>query len=595
MICFAVILLQFQGKHVTAQSTYNWLGSGQSEEFYEIPSNWLQNAVPGSDDVAQFYLAFAFPMTLKFETDQTVDELQILKSDYTFRGFNFADNTPTIFSMQRTDIEAEAKLTLQNGFNGRSFELTGDKLFLSGELNILEGTTGTFSDAFVGDANSGIQSLLTVSGQLNSVPSRLDVEKLEIGNDGMGRVVVEDGAVVSVSNSTQVGLFAGAGEFHLSGDHQTGLPSRFSSNTFAISPPGEVTISGRSEFSIGTFGSIVDPGDSLDFTVSGSDARVELIEFQHGGGDFLFQDGSTLMTEYSRLNFGASSSGSLVFESTSPDQLTTWHNSGNVNLAGQGESSAEGGRISIDGAAVQIGQTLKIYEAGEFLMNANQNVPSILVVDTIENTQGGQLELNGGKLSVNWFEGDLENLGATLAPGDDIQQKWPGRTLILGDYIHGPDATLAIDVGGMLPVTEYDLVEMGGYMVLEGDLELNLQNGFIPDPSDEIVILSAAAVFGDFANVQGCGRLMTNDGSGSFKVSYGFSSSFSPDLIVLSEFESASFLLGDVNGDGAVNLLDVTPFVNALSNGKYISAADVNQDGNLDLLDVQPFVDLLTG
>ena len=56
-----------------------------------------------------------------------------------------------------------------------------------------------------------------------------------------------------------------------------------------------------------------------------------------------------------------------------------------------------------------------------------------------------------------------------------------------------------------------------------------------------------------------------------------------------------NLFLGDVNGDGVVNLLDVEPFVNALSNGIYIENADVNCDGAVNLLDVQPFIDILSG
>lgn len=69
---------------------------------------------------------------------------------------------------------------------------------------------------------------------------------------------------------------------------------------------------------------------------------------------------------------------------------------------------------------------------------------------------------------------------------------------------------------------------------------------------------------------------------GNFTVTGGFES---PD----------SILLGDVNGDGEVNLLDVAPFVDALSTGTYIPEADVNQDGSVDLLDVAPFIELLSG
>ena len=53
--------------------------------------------------------------------------------------------------------------------------------------------------------------------------------------------------------------------------------------------------------------------------------------------------------------------------------------------------------------------------------------------------------------------------------------------------------------------------------------------------------------------------------------------------------------LGDLNGDGNVDLLDVAPFVQGLTNGDFICEGDVNQDGVFDLLDVAPFVALLTG
>ena len=54
------------------------------------------------------------------------------------------------------------------------------------------------------------------------------------------------------------------------------------------------------------------------------------------------------------------------------------------------------------------------------------------------------------------------------------------------------------------------------------------------------------------------------------------------------------FIAGDVNGDGVINLLDVAPFVAAIS-GEYDAAADINCDGSVDLLDVDPFIELLDG
>lgn len=59
--------------------------------------------------------------------------------------------------------------------------------------------------------------------------------------------------------------------------------------------------------------------------------------------------------------------------------------------------------------------------------------------------------------------------------------------------------------------------------------------------------------------------------------------------------QAISVLLGDVNRDGSVDLLDVQPFVDLLSSNQFQAEADVNQDGVVDLLDIGGFVDLLGG
>lgn len=59
--------------------------------------------------------------------------------------------------------------------------------------------------------------------------------------------------------------------------------------------------------------------------------------------------------------------------------------------------------------------------------------------------------------------------------------------------------------------------------------------------------------------------------------------------------EIADVLMGDVNEDGVVNLLDVGPFVELIANGDFQLEADINGDGSVDLLDVGGFVLLLQG
>lgn len=57
--------------------------------------------------------------------------------------------------------------------------------------------------------------------------------------------------------------------------------------------------------------------------------------------------------------------------------------------------------------------------------------------------------------------------------------------------------------------------------------------------------------------------------------------------------EDTGPIVGDINGDGDVNLLDVEPFVSLLSNGGFCISGDINNDGAVNLLDVEPFIDLI--
>ncbi len=54
-------------------------------------------------------------------------------------------------------------------------------------------------------------------------------------------------------------------------------------------------------------------------------------------------------------------------------------------------------------------------------------------------------------------------------------------------------------------------------------------------------------------------------------------------------------LIGDINCDGVIDLLDIAPFVTLIISGQYSIKADINQDSSVDLLDIAPFIVLLSG
>ena len=60
-------------------------------------------------------------------------------------------------------------------------------------------------------------------------------------------------------------------------------------------------------------------------------------------------------------------------------------------------------------------------------------------------------------------------------------------------------------------------------------------------------------------------------------------------------FEGEEVLVGDVNCDGVINLLDVAPFKDLINSGGFDPKADTNGDGSINLLDVSPFIELISG
>ena len=54
-------------------------------------------------------------------------------------------------------------------------------------------------------------------------------------------------------------------------------------------------------------------------------------------------------------------------------------------------------------------------------------------------------------------------------------------------------------------------------------------------------------------------------------------------------------LLGDANGDGTLNVLDVVGTVNAVLGNSYDSCIDINSDGTLNVLDIVSLVNIILG
>ena len=54
-------------------------------------------------------------------------------------------------------------------------------------------------------------------------------------------------------------------------------------------------------------------------------------------------------------------------------------------------------------------------------------------------------------------------------------------------------------------------------------------------------------------------------------------------------------VLGDVNGDGRINMSDVTKVINEMNSGTYDRQSDINSDGKVDKQDTQKIIDTILG
>ena len=116
------------------------------------------------------------------------------------------------------------------------------------------------------------------------------------------------------------------------------------------------------------------------------------------------------------------------------------------------------------------------------------------------------------------------------------------------------------------------------------------------DGEDDIRLLRQLSFYPELPS----GSALSWSGAGHFNISG--DSSFDDVFISGTYFQPIDdgnliffiILSGDINCDNKVDLLDVAPFVELLSYGRFSEKADVNRDGTVDLLDVTPFVDLLT-
>ena len=242
---------------------------------------------------------------------------------------------------------------------------------------------------------------------------------------------------------------------------------------------------------------------------------------------------------------------------------------------------------SFDGAIGELN-----LNGGTFNSGSVNNAASMLV------GEGGMgtLNHNGGMLNVG---GNLQ-IGVTDTGVGAFNANGSAAIIMVGQ-----DLTLGLDLdlldtlatGTLNFVADASGVSV---VVVGGDVNLSSPDGdfLTVDLSqytgayEDIILIDGVTSQGEFTDLPQGTTVDTGFAGGDYEIDYSVAGQV---WLRTSDGMKCDFPVGDVNMDGNVDLLDVAPFVAALSGGGFICEADINEDGFVDLLDVAPFVALLSG
>ena len=515
-----------------------------------------------------------------------------------------------------------------------------------GYLNIIDG--GNFTTTFnvrVGDRNTTGDgpAEVVVSGTAMSegapVPSTFVVgTELRVGDNRAATMTIENGGAVNSgldgSSEAIIGDFPTAHNVLVTVDngtwnHQsTGLfkigadgGSAFEPTIMRVINGGQVTTGGRLELaadtapshgvleisgagsevaSVGAF--IGDHGTGTLNILNGgafhsSNFFISFAEQSTASGTGLISGPGSSMSSDSFIDIGFDGVGILTVEdeaSVSGLAINLAPNQGSQGILNVqtnanvfcldlriGDFNSANGELNIDGGLVEVASRVDMH------INNSLNLAGGKLKAAEVHPEGGDFNFLGGTLSTGIFGStefpeDLFQAGGTLAP--EAVMSNVGSTEIFGQYFLLSSGNVEFDIEGSSTM-DYDQVIANGNAIVEGTVLVNL-NGFEPVAGDSFSLLLASGSYlgtpsFDFSNASLPNGLTWE--TGNFLVDGSISVTGSP------------IVLGDVNCDGVVNLLDVQPFVALISSGGFLDKADINQDGVVNLLDVDPFITLLSG
>ena len=436
----------------------------------------------------------------------------------------------------------------------------GDESNANGTLNIENGGTVTSGGhsyiARVSSSSTGVINVQDLDTGDGSSGSTLNVgDSFFLGGNASGG---GGDATLNVGTGGTVNI---AGELKLWDDGKVNLNGgTINTATFDLDDPAEIP-QPDFMFNSGTFrytaGATLN-SETLD------DLLGPGVPTLSGGKNLVVTDTAVISAPV-RLNGGSLSVGSA----SALDLTNLDFDTGTFNLTTDNLTVGSGGQFG-DVMTVNLNQTVNITNLatvdaaaeltiiGDFSSGGLTNNGDLVIIDTtgtgktisgtVSNPTGSAVTVVGDITfadAVNggggFFGPGTPTFDGGFSPGDS-----PGTVTFESDIVLADTNTLAIEIGGLTPGSEYDRLEVGGFASIDGTLDVSLINGFVPSVGNNFGFLFANGGFGgtfDTLNLpditsMGMDWLLNPGGSTLF-------------------LQVVATLTGDLDGDGFVGISDL--------------------------------------
>jgi hypothetical protein len=169
----------------------------------------------------------------------------------------------------------------------------------------------------------------------------------------------------------------------------------------------------------------------------------------------------------------------------------TWTGLGNLNM-GNGAALNLLGSATLDIQNDQViantlGGTATLTNAGLLRKSAGTGTTSMQLAFS----NAGTVQVQSGTISLT---GNFTNTGnLTLGPGSLFR--------VTGNYSQGPSGTLEVQLGDVPASGQFGQLVVTGQATLDGTLQIDLVNGYMPNPGDTFTIVTFGSRSGDFTTL----------------------------------------------------------------------------------------------